>query len=224
MKTAVAASKGQKTKAQILEAALRIASSHGLAGLTIGELAKDVGLSKSGLFAHFQAKDSLQLAVLNTAVERFKERVLRPSFAKPRGEPRLKALVENWLAFLNGSSQQPGGSLLIAASVELDDRPGPLRDFVQKAQRDLITNIEKAARISVNEGHFRADLDCEQFAWSFYSFVLGYHHFARMLEDPKAELHLMRSIRGLFDVARDGARTGVRDSSQKKKLKKVRKK
>ena len=95
--------------------------------------------------------------------------------------------------------------MIISASVELDDRPGPLRDYVQTAQRDLITNIEKAARIAVDEGQFRTDLDCEQFAWSLYSFVLGYHHFSRMLNDPKAEIHLMRSVHGLFSVARLGA-------------------
>lgn len=211
---AASGKKGRETRAQILDVALKIASREGLTGLTIGELAKAVGLSKSGLFAHFAGKDALQLAVLEAAVARFVEQVMRPSFAKPRGEPRLKALVENWLRFLNGTSSQPGGSVLIGASVELDDRPGPLRDFVQNAQRELITNIEKAARISVAEGHFRADLDVEQFAWSLYSFVLGYHHFARMLEDPKAEVHLLRSVRGLFKVAR---------GSEKPKKKELRK-
>lgn len=196
--------KGRQTRAQILEVALQVASREGLAGLTIGELAKSVGMSKSGLFAHFRGIDHLQLAVLQAATERFISTVMKPAFAKPRGEPRLEALVKNWLHFINGSSALPGGSVIISASVELDDRPGVLRDFVQAAQRDLITNLEKAARITVDEGQFRKDLDCEQFAWSLYSFVLGYHHFSRMLNDPKAELHLMRSVRGLFEVARAG--------------------
>ncbi len=198
----LAGGKGRKTRSQILEVALGVASREGLAGLTIGELAKSVGMSKSGLFAHFRGKDSLELAVLQAAVHRFISTVMQPAFEKPRGEPRLQALVENWLHFINGSNSLPGGSVIISASVELDDRPGPLRDFVQTAQRDLITNIEKAARIAVDEGHFRTDLDCEQFAWSLYSFVLGYHHFSRMLNDPKAELHFKRSVRGLFEVAK----------------------
>lgn len=201
------ASKGRQTRLQILDAALAVASRDGLAGLTIGELAKSVGMSKSGLFAHFRTKHALELAVLEAAVERFIATVFRPAFQKERGEPRIHALVENWLGFLNGTLESghgklPGGSVLISASFELDDRPGPARDFVQKAQRDLITNIEKSARIAVDEGHFRPDLDCEQFAWSLYSFVLGYHHFSRMLNDPKAELHLMRSVKGLLKVAR----------------------
>lgn len=209
--------KGLNTRSQILEVALQVASREGLSGLTIGELAKSVGMSKSGLFAHFRGIDQLQLAVLQAAVARFIKTVMQPSFEKPRGEARLEALVKNWLQFIDGDRALPGGSVIISASVELDDRPGELRDFVQTAQRDLITNIEKAARIAVDESEFRKDLDCEQFAWSLYSFVLGYHHFSRMLNDPKAELHLMRSVHGLFAVARAGA-------TFKKELKRSRKK
>lgn len=220
-------SKGEKTRRQILEAALNVASKEGLAGLTIGELAKSVGMSKSGLFAHFRTKDALELAVLEAAVERFVSVVIQPAFQKPRGEPRILALVENWVKFLDGSDSLPGGSILISASVELDDRPGPARDFVQKAQRDLITNIEKSARIAVDAGHFRKDLDCDQFAWSLYSFVLGYHHFSRMLNDPKAEWHFMQSVRGLLKVARkrtneseDKPRKRQRSASSFKKIEK----
>jgi hypothetical protein len=169
--------------------------------------------------------------VLEAAVDRFVSTVFMPAFQKTRGEPRIQALVENWVGFLNGTLESshaklPGGSVLISASFELDDRPGPARDFVQKAQRDLITNIEKSARIAVDEGHFRPDLDCEQFAWSLYSFVLGYHHFSRMLNDPKAELHLMRSVKGLLKVARgtkgDSKGESATRTLRKKKAKKTR--
>lgn len=190
------------TKETIVETALKIASREGLGGLTIGELAKAVGMSKSGLFAHFRGKDALQIDVVRAATERFVENVMRPAFRKPRGEPRLKALVDNWIAHLNDAESLPGGSVLIAASTEVDDRPGPLRDFVKAAQGELIANIERAARIAVEEKDFRADLDVELFAWSLYSFVLGYHHFKRMLDDPKAEAYLRRSFEGLLSVAR----------------------
>lgn len=209
--------KGKQTRKQILDAALIVASREGLGGLTIGELAKTVGMSKSGLFAHFRTKDALELAVLEAAVDRFVSAVIHPAFQKPRGEPRILALVENWVKFLDGSDSLPGGSVLISASVELDDRPGPARDFVQTAQRDLITNIEKSARIAVDVGHFREDLDCDQFAWSLYSFVLGYHHFSRMLNDPKAEWHLMQSVRGLLNVARRRTEGAGEKSKRNKK-------
>lgn len=192
----------RKTKTVILETALKIASLEGIKGLTIGELAKAVGMSKSGLFAHFRGKDNLQLSVLQSAVENFVEAVLKPAFQQPRGEPRIEGLFKNWIEHLNSGLEMSGGSVLISASIELDDRPGVLRDFVQKAQKDLIKNIERAATLAVEEGHFRADLDAELFAWTMYSFVLGYHHFARMLEDPKAEVHLKRSFKGLLEMSR----------------------
>lgn len=193
----------RNTRAVILETALKIVSLSGIQGLTIGELAKAVGMSKSGLFAHFGGKDQLQLAVLQLAVERFVDVVMKPAFKVQRGEPRLKAMLKNWLEHLNDASTLPGGSILIGASTELDDRPGILRDFVQKAQRDLISNIEKAAKMAVDEGHFRKDLDVEQFAWSMYAFVLGYQHSKRMLDDPKAELYLKRAFKGLLDISKN---------------------
>jgi AcrR family transcriptional regulator len=209
------ASTSRGTREMILDAALRIVSRSGLEGLTIGDLAKTVGMSKSGLFAHFGGKDQLQLAVLELAVQRFVEIVMLPAFKAERGEPRICAVFDNWLDHLNDGEALPGGSVLIAASTELDDQPGPLRDFVQSSQKELIGNIEKAAKMAVSEGHFRKDLDVEQFAWTLYSFVLGYHHFKRMLEDPKAELHLKRSFNGLLEVARSQKQT--EKSSKKKK-------
>lgn len=212
--------KGAKTKAVILDTALKIASLAGIEGLTIGELAKAVGMSKSGLFAHFQGKDNLQLSVLEKATEQFVDAVMRPAFRAPRGEERIKALFNNWLDHLDDQSKLPGGSVLISASIELDDRPGVLRDFVKKAQNDLIQNIEKAAKIAVLEGDFREDLDIELFAWTMYSFVLGYHHFTRMLQDPKAKSHVRRSFKGLLSVSR--APEASREKSER--LKKSKKK
>jgi len=202
---AIAGQVPRGTREVILNAALRIVGRQGIDGLTIGELAKAVGMSKSGLFAHFGGKDQLQLAVLELATLRFVDIVLRPAFKQPRGEPRILAMFESWLDHLNDLSALPGSSILIAASTELDERPGLLRDYVQTAQKDLISNIKKATKMAVGEGHFRKNLDVEQFVWSLYSFVLGYYHFKRMLEDPKSELQLKRAFKGLLDFAREGA-------------------
>lgn len=193
---------GELTRNMILQTALRVASVHGIDGLTIGELAKEVGMSKSGLFAHFKNKDDLQLEVLKLAALEFIQKVMKPSFEMPRGEARIKAMFKNWISHVDGSEAAAGGIVLISASVELDDRPGKLRDFVSKAQKDLILNIEKAARIAIEEGHFRKDLSAEQFAWSLYSFILGYHHFKRMLKDPKAERHVENSFKGLLEFSK----------------------
>ncbi len=190
------------TRLVILKTALRVASIQGIEGLTIGELAKKVGMSKSGLFAHFKNRDDLQLEVLKLAAQEFVEKVMKPSFEKPRGEARIKAMFKNWIAHVDGSEEVAGGIVLISASIELDDRPGKLRDFVSRAQKDLIQNIEKAARIAIAEGQFRKDLSAEQFAWSLYSFILGYHHFKRMLKDPKAEKHVENSFKGLLEFSK----------------------
>ncbi|HKV07988.1 MAG TPA: TetR/AcrR family transcriptional regulator, partial [Thermoanaerobaculia bacterium] len=92
--------KGAETRERIVEQALRLASRDGLEGLTIGSLSSELGLSKSGLFAHFGSKDELQLQVLRAAVERFEEAVVEPALAAPRGEPRLRSFFERWLAWM----------------------------------------------------------------------------------------------------------------------------
>jgi AcrR family transcriptional regulator len=117
-------SKGSATRGRILSRALELASQLGLEGLTIGELATDLGMSKSGLFAHFRSKERLQLAVLELAAEGFTSRVFRPALKRPRGEPRLRAIFENWLAWV--SSDRQGGCIFLAGAMEYDDRGGPL--------------------------------------------------------------------------------------------------
>jgi AcrR family transcriptional regulator len=193
--------KGEATRAAILDEALALASQVGLEGLSIGELARRLGMSKSGLFAHFASKENLQLEVLRSAADRFVETVIRPALEQPRGEPRVRALFENWLGWARADFS-PGGCLFVSAAVELDDRPGAPRDFLVGAQRDFLGAIATAARISVEEGHFRRDLDPEQFAYDLYSIYLAYHHFSRLLRSPEAEARLRRSFAELLERAK----------------------
>lgn len=192
--------KGSDTRAQILEAALRTVNQVGLQGLTIGGLAKEVGMSKSGLFAHFNSKENLQLMVLKRAAQQFTEAVLIPSFKEPRGEPRVRAILKNWLSYLDEDSEdRPSpGNVLISVSVEVNEQPEVVRQYIQQIQKRLIADLDKAAQIAVKEGHFHKDSDTDLFAWSMYSFVLGYFHSKRMLEDPRAEEHVRRSFEGLI--------------------------
>ena len=176
--------KGEQTRQTILDAALAEASLAGLAGLSIGSLAEKVEMSKSGLFAHFSSKEDLQLRVLQTARDRFIEDVIVPALQQPRGEPRVRALFENWLSWTE-SQHLPGGCPFVSAAVELDDQPGALRDYLVQSQRDWLDTLATAARISVEEGHFRQDLDPQRFAFEFYSIILAYYHFSRLLEDPQ---------------------------------------
>lgn len=194
-------SKGQATRNTILEVALARASKVGLGALSIGELAKEVGLSKSGLFAHFASKEDLQIEVVRKAMATFVELVLSPALKKPRGEPRVRALFENWF-YWSRASELPGGCFFIAASSEFDDQPGPLRDLLLASQKDWLGVLAQAARVAVEEGHFRKDLDTEQFAWQLDAFVLGYHHSARLLQSKDAEKRAQNAFESLIRAAR----------------------
>ncbi len=195
-------SKGDATRKAILDHALAVAGTLGLESITIGSLAAALGMSKSGLFAHFRSKEQLQLQVLTEAVERFVSQVVVPALKLPRGEPRVRALFESWLEW---SRAQPGGCVIYNASSELDDRPGPLRDFLQEAHRDWSNTIQRAAGLSVEVGHFREDLELEQFAFELSALALGYHHAARLLNDPKAHQRALAGFERLLLRARRGA-------------------
>ena len=194
-------SKGAETRRTILDHALQVATKEGLEGLTIGRLAQDLRLSKSGLFAHFRGKEALLLQVLDTARARFIEQVVKPGLAAPRGEPRLQALFEGWLAW-ERSSSLPGGCPFIAAAVELDDRPGAARDFLVQSQRDWLDVIANSGRTGIQEGQFRPDFDADQFAYDVHGAMLAYHHVARLLRDPSAETRVRRAFESLLDRAR----------------------
>ena len=198
---AASASKGAETREAILTHALGLATRIGFEGLTIGRLADDLQMSKSGLFAHFRSKEALQLAILRMAGERMIETVVKPAFSAPRGEPRVRALFERWLAW-EQSPSLPGGCPFMAASFELDDRPGPVRDFVVQNLRDWIDTMAGAARIAVREGHFRADLDCEQFAHDCQGIGLAFVHASRLLRDPKARVRAQTAFEALLSTCR----------------------
>jgi AcrR family transcriptional regulator len=178
--------KGEVTRNAILDSAVRLTSVHGLQGITIGQLADEMNLSKSGLFAHFKSKEALQMAVLEQAAALFLDVVVRPALREPRGEPRLRALFEHWLEW-SRDSQLPGGCVFVTASVELDDQPGPVRDLLVAKQRDWIDLIANCARMAVDVGHFRSNLDGRRFAQELYGLLLAHYHFSRLLSDPDSE-------------------------------------
>ncbi|MDT8365375.1 MAG: TetR/AcrR family transcriptional regulator [bacterium] len=177
--------KGEKTKNKILEEAAGLASICGLEDMSIGKLAKATGLSKSGLFAHFNSKENLQTQVVQWVAEMFTEQVMRPAFNEPRGIPRIRGVFENWKDWIEGDSL-PGGCIMIASSTEFDDKPGAVRDEIVGMMSDLLQSLTRTARIAIEEGHFKADSDPKQFAFEFESLLHGYHLLQRLLKDPDA--------------------------------------
>jgi len=191
--------KGDDTRASVLNAALDLASEEGLEGLSIGRLAEKVGMSKSGLFAHFSSKEQLQLEIIEAARDRFVAHVVAPALKAKRGEPRLVGLFDSWLAW---SDELPGGCVFVVAGVELDDKQCPARDALAAAQRDWIGTLATAARIAVEEGHFRKDLDVEQLAHEIYCLGYGHHFVSRLLRDPKAKVRTRAALQRILASAR----------------------
>jgi AcrR family transcriptional regulator len=189
--------KGDATRQTILERAAGLASQVGLEGLTIGRLAEELELSKSGLFAHFRSKDALQVETLRFAADLFVDRVVRPALRAPRGEPRVRALFERWYEWAR-TTPLPGGCIFVAAATELDDREGPARDELVRQQRDWLELIANVARTAIREGHFRGDADPDQFAFELYGIMLASHHATRLLRDPAAERRMRRAFESLL--------------------------
>ena len=175
-------SKGEETRQAILDRAFELANVVGVTGLSIGRLAAATGLSKSGLIAHIGSKEALEGAVAEEAARQFVHAVLVPALREPRGEPRVRALFEHWLAW----GQRPGGCFFVGASAELDDRTGPARDALVRACKDWLDELAKAVRIAVREGHFRTDTDSEQLAFEIYGIMNSGHLFHRFLREPVA--------------------------------------
>jgi AcrR family transcriptional regulator len=194
-------SKGEETRDRILERAFRLAGRDGLEGLSIGRLAAELGLSKSGIFAHFGSKEDLQIEVLRAAAAHFEEKVMRPAFRAARGEPRIKQMFENWMRWLSDPGL-PGGCVFMAASIELDDRPGRPREFLVGMQTQLVQAMARSARLAVEVGHFRAGVDADQFAFELYSLLMGCSHWKRLLGDSRAEARARSGFERLLAWAR----------------------
>ena len=155
--------KGSQTRASILDRAVDLASVEGLEGLTIGRLATELRMSKSGLFAHFGSKQELQLATVEAAAGRFRASVIEPALELPDGAPRLRAMAERYLDQLQDYS---GGCFFAAASAEYDDRPGPVRDAIAASLDAWTAELERQALIAGVDRPRR-------FAFELYSLVMG---------------------------------------------------
>jgi AcrR family transcriptional regulator len=190
---------GKQTKQQILESGLEMASRLGLECVTIGALAKASEMSKSGLFAHFQSKERLQIEILAHAAEAFAASVIRPALKAPRGVPRIRALVRHWVRWTERLS---GGCIFVSASAEYTDRPGPVREVLLRQQHEWIDCLRRIAGSAVQSGDFRADADCDQFAFEIYSLLLGFHVYRELLDDADTVRRQQAALERLLEAYR----------------------
>ena len=183
-----------KTRREILSVATDIASAEGLEGLTIGRLANELGMSKTGIFAHFGSKLQLQLAAVDSARQIFLERVLQPSLKQGRGIGRLRAMLENWLAYVEQIVFR-GGCFFAAASAEFDSRPGPVRDQIARLTKAWLRDLQNETAYAVFSKEFRASIDPAQFAFELHAFVQEANWAFKLFNDKSAFLRARRAIR-----------------------------
>ena len=196
--------KGDDTKLNILEIGLDMASRLGLEAVTIGDLAKTAKMSKSGLFAHFQSKENLQIELLEYAGGMFSQNVVVPALKTKAGIPRIKAVMENWIRF---SGALTGGCIFVTASSDFKDRPGKVRDFLLKQQVGWIDSLRRIAQSAIKEGDFRSDTDCDQFAFELYSLMLGFHLYATLLDNADTQIRQQAAFETLINTYRQDSRT-----------------
>jgi len=192
--------KGELTRATIVDAALAVARREGLESLTIGVLADTLGMSKSGLFAHFGSREDLQLAVLREYAARFVEDVLRPAVELERGLPRLQAMLENWLRLLARELEQ--GCLMISGASEYDDRPGVLRDAMVAIVTGWKDELMRAIDAAKAAGHLRAGVESRQLVFEIYGLMLALHQDARLLRSADSVKRTRTGLARLIDGAR----------------------
>mgnify|MGYP003609572848 FL=1 len=185
--------KGRQTKAAIVDAALGLATHIGLEGLSMGALAELMGMSKSGVFAHFGSREELQISVIREYHARFEQEVFYPALQAPRGVARLRALFERWMA--RTSVEIDSGCIYISGAVEFDDRPGPVHDALASSVRTWHAALKRAIVQCKECGELRADTDEEQMLFEIHGLILALHYEARFLQTPGS---LTRALTG-FD-------------------------
>jgi AcrR family transcriptional regulator len=189
-------SKGEETRAAILDAALKHAATHGYEALTIGVLADKLGMSKSGLFAHFGSKEDLQIATLDEAARRYNVVAFIPALAAPRGLKRLRALFGLWLEWAERS--ELAACPIMAASAEYSSRPGPMRDAVEQHMKRLHLEIMKAVEMAVTSGELKPETEADQVAFEAFGIIASCYQSRNLFQDPRATARAMSAFERLI--------------------------
>ncbi len=197
-------SDGERSRNAILREAAQLATVEGIGGLSIGRLAEAVGMSKSGLFAHFGSKEELQLATIETAGALYTETVIDPAMLAPTGLERLRQLAENFLRHVE-DGVYPGGCFFASVAAEMDTHPGPVRDHAVQLAVEWSRLLETAVRDAQAEGAIDLSEDPEQLAFELDAYLLlANAHFVVSQESAPID-RARRAIERRLTAAAPGA-------------------
>jgi AcrR family transcriptional regulator len=212
------------TRERILARGLALMSQSGLNGVTLGVLAEQVGMSKSGLFAHFRSKESVQVELL-THMEGFaRARIIDPAMRADDGLPRVRALVRHWFGWAQRAGL-PGGCPVAAGLFEFDDVEGEVRNKILEMEGQWRRLMIEMVGHAVELGHLRRDLDVEQFVWELSGIYLGHHAAHRFLRAADADARAKTAFDALLARARPvtRGRSGARHAPSRRSRRRTRK-
>ncbi|MFD0692349.1 TetR/AcrR family transcriptional regulator [Actinomadura fibrosa] len=192
--------KGEQTRRAILARAADIASAEGLEGLSIGRLATELKVSKSGVFTHFGSKEELQLATVRRAVEVYREEVIDPALAVPPGLARVRALLEAWQRYQR-EPVFPGGCFFYSTTAEFDARPGRVRDAIATSQRRWQEFLERCLSEARDLGELRADTDVPQLAFELDALCRSGGAQALLHDDDSAYTRAKKALTARLNAA-----------------------
>lgn len=193
--------KGERTRAAIVRRAAELASVRGLEALSIGGLAEDLGMSKSGLFAHFGAKEGLQLAVIELAEETYITEVIAPARSAPRGLTRVWALCDRLVSYLE-RQVFPGGCPMYGSSMEYRSRPGAVRDRVRRARDEWQSYFVHAIETAQRLGELDPDADAHALAFELDALALSANVHFQLFEDARYFADARGAMRARLDSLR----------------------
>ncbi|MGF1493877.1 MAG: TetR/AcrR family transcriptional regulator [Microcoleaceae cyanobacterium] len=191
---------GEQTYQAILQAAMNIASVEGLEGVSIGRLARELNMSKSGLFAHFGSKEELQLATIEAARAYVVKTVVRPALRTPKGLQRLQRLCEAWLNYTE-DNLFPGGCFFAMTAVEFKSRPGTVRDRLAAIMQERLQTFARLIQDAQRSGELAIELDRHQLAFEIDTLLMGANWTFQLYGDPQVVTRTRQAIQERLQVA-----------------------
>ena len=198
--------KGQRTRNSILEVAAALATEEGLDPLSIGRLAEAIGMSKSGLFAHFGSKEELQLAIVDHAAALFVAEVIDPARSAPKGLARIWALCDHMIGYAE-RQVFPGGCFFAATSFEFNNRPGPVRDRIEKMIRSWLSYLEHAVEQAQEAGELDPNASAREISFQLDAFAQASNAQYQLFRDPQVFDDARRAIQERLESLRPESRT-----------------